>query len=607
MRIASLHVENLRCIEMLDIRLFDYTSLIGPNNAGKSTVLRALELLLSQTPPDRDEWSHGREAHPIIIEAVFTDLEQWERDKPGVASLVYNDQLRIRMVATHPPEGEKPKDHMAFEAFKRAEQIDGWNDAWGQLSDEIREEAVGLGLTGTAFRNAANKERLRQHLRDNRPQLITLGDEAWTAEGISIPQAMQQAFPYVQMVPAVRDAVQDAKPVSTTSFGVLLKQIVLPAVVESDEYLALLEAVRVLEARLRGADGTVLQPIKQLTDQLNARLGTLIKAEVQIGMEPPDAEKFVGSNTTLRLGDGLPTRIELQGHGLQRALVFAMLELLASRMCAPEDEDEEHQGRSVVLLFEEPELFIHPHLMRRLRDVLSTIARNGRWQVVVTTHSPFLVSIGDEPQSLVIHRRAAPDAPPTVKQLEEDPFSDRTMREEKERLNALLRFHPTVCEAFFAQRVVLVEGDSEVAILTCEPRVLEQAGVDPEAAREITLVSCAGKWTIVPIARLLRLFGVPLRVMHDLDLKGLVAEKIESPVHPYKANAAIEAAVGDSGAIRKNIDALEHVLWDGVDVPSSSDDKPIRALRRVRELCDADNELQDAPMLKELVQFVFTW
>jgi predicted ATP-dependent endonuclease of OLD family len=389
---------------------------------------------------------------------------------------------------------------------------------------------------------------------------------------------------------------------------VLLKQIVLPAVVESEEYLALLDAVRVLEARLRGVDGTVLQPIKQLTDQLNGRLSTLIKAEVQIGMDPPDAEKFVGSNTTLRLGDGLPTRIELQGHGLQRALVFAMLELLASRMCAAEDNDGEAiPGRSVVLLFEEPELFIHPHLMRRLRDVLSTIAHNGRWQVVVTTHSPFLVNIGEDPTSLVIHRRSARDAPPTVKQLAEDPFADGTMRDQKERLNALLRFHPTVCEAFFAQRVVLVEGDSEMALLTCEPRLLEQVGVELDAAREITLVSCAGKWTIVPMARLLRLFDVPLRVMHDLDLKGRSPDEIESPLDPYKANAAIEAAVGDPTAIRKNIDALEHVLWEGANVPTSSDDKPIRALRRVRELCAADEHLDNAPVLKELVRFVFDW
>ena len=45
----------------------------------------------------------------------------------------------------------------------------------------------------------------------------------------------------------------------------------------------------------------------------------------------------------------------------------------------------------VVLLFEEPETHLHPHLRRKLRDVLERLAKNS-WTVITATHSPEFIS-----------------------------------------------------------------------------------------------------------------------------------------------------------------------------------------------------------------------
>jgi predicted ATP-dependent endonuclease of OLD family len=56
MKLVRVKVQNLRCVDSLEVFPKAYTSLIGPNNAGKSTVLRAIEILLNQETPALDEW-----------------------------------------------------------------------------------------------------------------------------------------------------------------------------------------------------------------------------------------------------------------------------------------------------------------------------------------------------------------------------------------------------------------------------------------------------------------------------------------------------------------------------------------------------------------------
>lgn len=607
MRLSKFCVQNFRCIERLEFSPKAFSSLIGPNNAGKSSVLRALVVFLNQLTPASDEWRVGHEAEPIVLEAEFDDLAEWERTKPGVSGLVFEDRIRLRMSVTSPnPDEGKRKAEITYECFKPQETITGWADAWATLAPTLKEKAAELGITGTSFRNVASKERLRQLIRDTAPELVTNGAPRWTTEGISIPAAFQQAIPQAQLIPAVRDAEEDGAPGASTSFGLLLKSIVLPAVAASDEYQSLMRAVSDLERKLRGDGAEQIPAVQQLADSISQRLSDLITAKVRLGMDPPDAEKFIGANTVLRLDDGTVTRIALQGHGLQRALVFAMLEVLASQSAAANAEAGQPPNlRKTILLFEEPELFIHPHLMRRLHEVLARIARRPEWQVIVSTHSPFLIDIADDPTSLVILRRPDPRHAPRLTQLSTNPFTGVERTAERERLRALLDFHPTVCEAFFAKHVVLVEGDTEIASLVRQDALYALCGVDPDVQRDTTIVSCDGKWTIIPIARLLRAFGIPVRVIHDIDRKGRSMAELEADASSeWHANQRIREALGNDELLAVD-DTFEHLLWNAADAPTTSKDKPFRAWKRVRDLCEGRQSFDHQPGLRDAVRFAF--
>lgn len=607
MKISHVIIKNFRSIEELSFKPRKLTTLIGPNNAGKSSVLRALEIFLNQQTPELDEWRSGHTSEPVVIEVEFSDVKEWERNQSGVSAHVFDGKIRIRATYTK-SEDAKPRVQTAWESFRQEETIEGWPEGakFSELAEALKTLAKENGIEVKGQFSKANQEKLRELVRQKLPDSLKLGEAKWNSEGFSIPAALQQALPQARLIPAVRSAEQDGEPGAKTSFGLLLKEIILPAVSQTNEYQNLLQSVAVLEKKLRGDGVEQLEAVRVLADDIKKRLSSLIAAQVTIGMEPPNTEKLIGDNTTLRLDDGTATRIGMQGHGLQRALVFAMLEVLASRNAmVTVGNAGETQSRTTVLLFEEPELFIHPHLMRRLQSALETIAGTETWQVVLTTHSPFLIDVARDPLSLVIHRRPQPKDPPTIRQLSEDPFKDEEKKDEREWLRAVLDFNPSVCEAFFARRTVLVEGDTEIAVLACQPELRKLAGVSEDTARDVTVVSCDGKWTIIPIARLLKLFGVPVRVIHDIDRKGKTDEELAADKsHEFHANARIEAIVGADSVLAVD-DTFEHTIWPKNEAPKSSSDKPFRAWKRARDLVNGHDNLDHVPGLRDAIKFTF--
>src|SRR5437879_2668710 len=80
MRIRRLIIDRFRCLNHLEFCPGPRTLIIGPNNAGKSTILEALDLLLHHGigrprpgPTEIDYFSRNTDAE-FVIEAVIGDL-----------------------------------------------------------------------------------------------------------------------------------------------------------------------------------------------------------------------------------------------------------------------------------------------------------------------------------------------------------------------------------------------------------------------------------------------------------------------------------------------------------------------------------------------------
>lgn len=156
----------------------------------------------------------------------------------------------------------------------------------------------------------------------------------------------------------------------------------------------------------------------------------------------------------------------------------------------------------LVLLIEEPELFLRPQAQRYLYRLLRRFAENGN-QVLYSTHEPAFLNVGRlEEIALVEHR---PDAGTVVISPEPLPA--------EESFRAVSELDAERAELFLARAALLVEGRTEKLTL---PFVFRALGHD--ADREgITIVDCGGKPNIPLYIRICEAARVPCVAIHDRD------------------------------------------------------------------------------------------
>src|SRR5208283_4024743 len=101
-------------------------------------------------------------------------------------------------------------------------------------------------------------------------------------------------------------------------------------------------------------------------------------------------KEIFSKGVNIKVDDGVLTYVLDKGHGMQRSIVFALLQMLikAGQQAA--------ENQSIILGIEEPELYIHPHTQRLIFGVLKEFAglagdidiATGADQVLYTTHCP---------------------------------------------------------------------------------------------------------------------------------------------------------------------------------------------------------------------------
>ena len=196
------------------------------------------------------------------------------------------------------------------------------------------------------------------------------------------------------------------------------------------------------------------------------------------------------------------------------ALVRAVDALVSSRV------------RGLVVLIEEPELYLSPPAQRHLHGLLRRLAARGRNQVLFSTHAPVFLGV-DRLDELVLVRHD--DRAGTVLVQPEALTREQSFR-------VLAEFDAERAELFLSRAVLLVEGRTEKLAF---PFVFQRLGYD--ADREaIAVIDCAGKGNILLFAEICNACGIPYVVVHDRD-----APKGQQPIDAERAaNEAILRLAG---------------------------------------------------------------
>jgi predicted ATPase len=161
-----------------------------------------------------------------------------------------------------------------------------------------------------------------------------------------------------------------------------------------------------------------------------------------------------------------------------------------------------HDLDGLLLLIEEPELYLRPQAQRYLYRLLREFSLGGN-QVIYSTHSPAFLNVARLEELVFVER-----LPQTgTRALQPEPVSS------DDDFRVMTEFDATRSELFLARAVVLVEGLTEKLVL---PFVFAALGhdVDREA---ISIVECGGKPNIPLFARICTATGIPFVVVHDSD------------------------------------------------------------------------------------------
>ena len=157
--------------------------------------------------------------------------------------------------------------------------------------------------------------------------------------------------------------------------------------------------------------------------------------------------------------------------------------------------------RGLVLLIEEPELYLRPQAQRYLYRLLRTFAQGGN-QVLYTTHSPNLLNVArlDELALIRLTEHGTRALQPEMLTPGED-------------FRLLTEFDAERSELFLARAALIVEGQTERLSV---PFAFAACGYDVD--REgVSVVECGGKANILLFARVCRAAGIPFVALHDRD------------------------------------------------------------------------------------------
>lgn len=385
-------------------------------------------------------------------------------------------------------------------------------------------------------------------------------------------------------VEAVKDVVEVSGGTGRSIFAQVFNLVVKQPLEDTQAYKDLMKAMDTYQNLFKG--GTSLQEIRDTESKINMKLARIIQATGKIDSDSPNADKIL-LVPKLLTNDGREIDVEPseQGHRLQRTIIFTLLELLAETT-SPTDKEV---GPKNLLLIEEPEIYMHPQMERKIADTLYEIAASGKAQVICTTHSPIFIRIAEKHKALVRLLRQDNNVSEIIQKNEI--FIGEDKEEKRKKLRMITNFDPTVNEIFFAKRVVLVEGDTEVAIFREVAELLNYFNNEENKhkRRDTTFVNCRGKWTIPLFQEVMNHFGIDYVVIHDKDGEELL----------QGANGKILDLLNNDESRRRLFDSKIETVLDIVD---TGKEKPIKALEQVQKL-NSEGFLEDK--LGEFIKFAY--
>lgn len=619
MKLCKIEVHKFRSIDCIEITIDLLAMFIGENNAGKSNVLRAIELFYQDSIRGINEEYFYFKNHnePISVILTFDRLTEYDKRQKYLKHWICEQTIRVKKVVEYNNQSQKYEmTFYGWQAKPREVHFDlsCFDEYKKDLTEIVKEKKLPEYFKndkGTVTQGSY-KDGIAKHIEQGE---VEFGDPDWIKNPAGLKEVFADLLPKFYLVPAVKDAQDESKTTQQTVLGKLVSDLTNRIVLKNPRFEEVKNQLEGLKKYLNktdsGDDSERLQEIKDFEGTITEIISESMPG-TQIGIEiitPELVDLF--KDVKITLDDALPTSIDSKGHGLQRALILAYIRAYAKTIntVVVGEEQQETLVKNFILAIEEPELYLHPNGQRKMMNVLGNISITD--QVLACTHSSFFVDIFKYKNIVIVGREG--NGPTNTFQFVEDIFVAETPQETNRFKNVfryLTLFDLSRSEMFFSKKVVLVEGDTEKFIIPFwSTKFIEKDKRYDLSANNICIVECGGKTNMHIFMRVLNKFKIPYIVIHDIDPidfpedKSDKTDKETSNLRMFKENDFIANALDTSiGKIIKIDPELEGII--GISASQADKHGKIGAVfMKYNELL-----LKDYPcQVQKILDLINTW
>jgi len=516
MKITRIYIKNFRSIKEVTILPQSMMCLVGENNAGKSNILKAIDFLLGEGWPsdiNREDIFQNNEDLEVKIQI---DIELKEEEKTDIQQYrgKWSDGNIIGVVFHRKPKEQRQSD-------KRSENI------------------IFRLLT-----NSSNQDKQLEYPSTEIKQILSI---TYIGANRDIERHLGYGSKWTfmsKLADKFEKELERMQKESEEKGEEGLKTKIQKTFTEVQEQFKEVE-------KFRGFDDSLQQ---FFADHL-PNTATEKRFDVSVSFRAYNPISYFKSLSLIPRDNGKEIDLSQLGDGLKTILLLSYFKAYAEAF-----------KNSSVLMIEEPEIYLHPHLRRHIFDMFQELSDKSGVQVFFTTHSPDFVDVPrfeniaivvKEDKKTAVRQAVCKDVNSLeendllrhIKQLS-DSFgvsSNPTEESTRERLRLFYRLEQN--EAFFAKKIVLVEGQTEFFSLPIYAKA-QGFSFNKEG---ITIVNCGAKNNIPFFYCLFKkCFGLPTYVIVDGD-----KSKVEATESTKKQNPALNRYLQKMVGILVPVDTLK--------------------------------------------------
>ena len=501
MKLVSITLKNFRCYkDEKRIEFGDFTSIIGRNDIGKSTILEALEIFFNNESVkiDNNDCSISAADKTIEITCEFSELpERLVLDTQADTSfadeflLAGKDNLKIRK--TYTCTGAKPKEEVFI--CSNHPTADQYHDLLELTNTALKKRLKDLNIDKTNVLLNSNPS-IRKAIWGSCPDLqfseviIPLSKE----DGKRVWDNISKYLPIFALFQSDRSSRDSDSEVQDP-----MKLAISTALAEPEIQQKLTDVITAVRAKACELADRTHKALSKIDPGLAAQLTPEFKSD------PKWAGVF---SLELTSDEGIP--VNKRGSGVRRLILVSFFRAEAERRA------EESGSKNIIYAVEEPETSQHPHNQKILLESLQDLSLSSNCQVIITTHSPGFASFLPIDSFRFVRKGA-----------DNQPLINTATNETWEEISKTLGVVPDnrVCV------LLCVEGPTDVDALKCLSRALSLAdptipdlSCDPRVAFVVLGGGTLSHWVN---NHYLKGFGRPEVHIYDGDVSNYAASIAE--------------------------------------------------------------------------------